>query len=179
MGNHHFSYKEFTTVLCRVEAVLNSRPLTPLSADPADLDYLSPGHFLIGQPLLAVPPRTPTEDKSTPLVNRWKLLDQCHQAFWRRWSTEYLTSLQTRTKWSSQTPNIRLNDVVVIRDNQSPPLSWRMGRVIALLPGTDGVVRVVRLRIRQGEVTRPVIKLVILPTQGARPDTPCQVLSTL
>jgi len=83
MGNHKFSYEEFTTVLCRVEAVLNSRPLTPLSTDPSDLEYLSPGHFLIGQPLLAVPPRSPLEDKSS-LVNRWKLLDQCHQTFWRR-----------------------------------------------------------------------------------------------
>ncbi|KAL4153154.1 hypothetical protein QTP88_000987 [Uroleucon formosanum] len=119
MGNHKFSYEEFTTVLCRVEAVLNSRPLTPLSSDPADLDYLSPGHFLIGQPLLSVPPRTSSEDKSS-LVNRWKLLDQCHQAFWRQWSTEYLTTLQARTKWSTEAPNVRLNDVVVIRDNQSP-----------------------------------------------------------
>lgn len=120
MGNHHFSYEEFTTVLCQVEAVLNSRPLTP--SDPADLDYLSPGHFLIGQPLLAVPPRTSTEDKSS-LVNRWKLLDQCHQALWWQWSTEYLTTLQARTKWSTGAPNVRPNDVAVIRDNQSPPLS--------------------------------------------------------
>lgn len=172
MGNHHLSYEEFTTVLCRVEAVLNSRPLTPLSSDPADLDYLSPGHFLIGQPLLAVPPRTSSDDKSS-LVNRWKLLDQCHQAFWRQWSTEYLTTLQARTKWSTGTPNVRLNDVVVIRDNQSPPLSWRMGRVIALLPGADGAVRVVRLRTAHGEVTRPVVKLVVLPTEGTRPGTPC------
>jgi hypothetical protein len=58
MGNHQYSYEEFTTVLCRVEAVLNSRPLTPLSSDPVDLDYLSPGVFLIGPPLFAGPPRT-------------------------------------------------------------------------------------------------------------------------
>lgn len=69
MDNHHFFFEEFTTALCRVEAVLNSRPLTPLSSDPADLDYLSPGHFLIGQPLLAVPPKISTENKSS-LVNR-------------------------------------------------------------------------------------------------------------
>jgi len=170
MSNHHFSYEEFTTVLCRVEAVLNSRPLTPLSSDPADLHYLSPGYFLIGLPLLAVPPRTSSEDKSN-LVNRWKLLEKCHQAFWRQWSTEYLTTLQARTKWSTGASNFRLNDVVVIRDNQSTPLSWRMGWVIALLPGADGAVRMVRLRTAHCEVTRPVVKLVVLPTEGIRPGT--------
>jgi len=178
MGTHKFSYEEFTTVVCRVEAVLNSRPLMPLSTDPADLEYLSPGHFLIGQPLLAVPPRSSPEDKSS-LVHRWKLLDQCHQAFWRRWSTEYLTTLQARTKWSTQVPNVRLNDMVIVRDNQSPPLSWRLGRVTALLPGVDGVVRVVRLRTSQGELTRPVVKLVVLPTHETSPDPPCSVPSTL
>ncbi|KAL4126593.1 hypothetical protein QTP88_010805 [Uroleucon formosanum] len=50
IGSHIFTYEEFSTILVRVEAVLNSRPLTPASTDPHDLDCLTPGHFLIGQP---------------------------------------------------------------------------------------------------------------------------------
>lgn len=164
MGTHIFTYEEFTTLLARVEAVLNSRPLTPLITDPADLEYLSPGHFLIGQPLLAVPPRV-TFESHVNLSQRWKLLDQCHQAFWRRWSTEYLTSLQGRSKWTTEVPNVKLNDVVVIIDRQSPPLTWRLGRILELLPGHDGVVRVVRLLTQQGQITRPVAKIVVLPAQ--------------
>ncbi|XP_025191886.1 uncharacterized protein LOC112592112 [Melanaphis sacchari] len=45
MGTHVFNYEEFTTLLTRVETVLNSRPLTPLTTVPANLDYLYPGHF--------------------------------------------------------------------------------------------------------------------------------------
>ncbi|CAH1720604.1 unnamed protein product [Aphis gossypii] len=95
MGEHTFTLKEFNTILCRVEAILNSRPFTPSSTDPNEIDYLSPGHFLIGQALLA-----PLEEDIAPtqysLNNRWKLLNQCAQAFWRRWRDEYLQTLQTR-----------------------------------------------------------------------------------
>ncbi|XP_025193649.1 uncharacterized protein LOC112593471 [Melanaphis sacchari] len=162
IGTHIFTYEEFITVLARVEAILNSRPLTPASPDPHDLECLTPGHFLIGQPLLAIPPRSdPASSRS--LTNRWKLMDQCHQAFWRRWSGEYLTTLQERSKWTEGVPNLKVKDMVVLVDNQSPPLMWRLGRVVELLPGADGHVRVARLMTRLGEITRPVVKLVPLP----------------
>lgn len=164
MGSHNFTYEEFTTILCRIEAVLNSRPLTPASTDPHDLECLTPGHFLIGQPLLAVPPRSPL-DPGRSCLNRWKLLDQCHQAFWHRWSTEYLHTLQERSKWTTQRPNVSVNDMVVIRESQVPPLEWRLGRITEVIPGSDGTVRVVRLMTSRGEITRPVVKVVILPTR--------------
>lgn len=163
IGNHIFTYEEFTTVLARVEAVLNSRPLTPASSDPHDLECLTPGHFLIGQPLLAVPPRS-TPDAIRNLTNRWKLLDQCHQAFWKRWTSEYLTTLQERFKWTASVPSLHVGDMVVVVDNQGPPLSWRLGRVTELIPGPDGITRVVRVLTTQGLITRPVVKLVRLPT---------------
>lgn len=38
IGNHIFTYEELTTILCCVETVLNSRPLTPASTDPRVLE---------------------------------------------------------------------------------------------------------------------------------------------
>ncbi|CAG9135942.1 unnamed protein product [Plutella xylostella] len=51
----HVTYEEMITCLNQIEAILNSRPLTPLSSDPSDLSFLSPSHFLIGRPLTSVP----------------------------------------------------------------------------------------------------------------------------
>ncbi|XP_018406510.1 PREDICTED: uncharacterized protein LOC108782682 [Cyphomyrmex costatus] len=42
IGNAHLTFEEMQTILCDIEAILNSRPIAPLSKDPNDLAYLNP-----------------------------------------------------------------------------------------------------------------------------------------
>ena len=74
-GNHKFNYDEFTTLLARIEAVLNSRPISPLSPDPSDFTTLTNGHFLRGAPLLAIPE---AEGDSLNLIDRWEKIRVLH-----------------------------------------------------------------------------------------------------
>lgn len=94
----HLTFEELQTVSYEIEAILNSHPITPLSEDPNDLSYLSPGHFLVDATLNSFPCSDFSEVNETRLL-RWQRVEQLRQHFWRRWSSEYLGSLQERSKW--------------------------------------------------------------------------------
>lgn len=92
IGSQVLTVEEFQTLITRIEGILNSKPLTPMSSDPNDLCPLTPGHFLIGQPICALPEQT-LKDIPLNRLNRWQLIRQCYQTFWRQWTTEYLSIL--------------------------------------------------------------------------------------
>jgi len=54
IGIQVYTLEELMTLITRVEGVLNSRPLVATSSDPNDLSVLTPGHFLIGQPIMEI-----------------------------------------------------------------------------------------------------------------------------
>nr|CAI5856874.1 unnamed protein product [Callosobruchus analis] len=43
------------------------------------------------------------------------------QHFWHRWSLEYITELQVRTKWQRHQDALRAGDLVILKDNNAPP----------------------------------------------------------
>ncbi|CAI6359149.1 unnamed protein product [Macrosiphum euphorbiae] len=164
IGQQVLTYEEFLTLTTRIEGILNSRPVTPISSDPHDLNALTPGHFLIGQPIHAMPEPDTTHVQINRL-NRWQLIRQCHQSFWKRWSREYLSTLQSRPKWFKSSPNLSIGDMVIVEAPSRPPTEWRLGRVTEVHPGSDDVVRVVSVRTQDGVYKRPVVKLVRLPVE--------------
>ncbi|EDW25700.1 GL15425 [Drosophila persimilis] len=106
VGSALLTAEELETVLVGIEAVLNSRPLGPLSSDPSDGDMLTPGHLLTGGPLIAPPaPRTPDQE-GLSCLKRWRLVSSARQMFWQRWSREYVLGLQIRFSGTRRT-NIR------------------------------------------------------------------------
>lgn len=71
-------------------------------------------------------------------------------------------SLQRRQEWTTAKPNLKVGDVVLMRDSQSPRNSWPLGIVVRTFPGSDGLARKVELRSKSSLLTRPVNKLILL-----------------
>ena len=51
---------------------------------------------------------------------------------------------------------MRTGDVVIIKGEEKNRGKWKLGIVTALIPGRDGIVRVVKLRAGRGELERPI-----------------------
>lgn len=169
MGNNHLTFEEICTLFTQVEAVLNSRPLCPLSPSPNDYHFLTPGHFLIGRALNALPgPSLEHENQNN--LQRYMKLEQIHQHFWQRWQREYVAELQQRSKWRTKSASLKVGDLVLLHEDNVPPLSWRMGRVSRLFPGTDGVTRVADVQTTRGCFRRPLNRICPLPTSPPEED---------
>ncbi|KAF0722917.1 Integrase catalytic domain-containing protein [Aphis craccivora] len=128
--DHQLSYLILAKhLICQIEAILNSRPLQAVSMDTTDYSALTPGHFLIGRPLLSLPEPEQTEVS----LNRL-----------------------TRPKWRFNQPNLQVDDLVVVKGIQTSSTQWPLARITQLLPCiSDGQVRVVKIHTAVAELTDP------------------------
>lgn len=165
VGNASLTYEKLYTLLVQVEAVLNSRPLHPLSCDPFDYTPLTPSHFLIGRSMMSVPDLS-LLDVPTNRLSHFQQVQKLLQHFWNRWSLVYISELQQRTKWLQTQDALKVNDLVLIKDNNLPPLKWALGRIQRLYPGKDGIARVADVRTSKGTVKRSFAKLCPLPVNS-------------
>ena len=151
MGQSLFTFDELKTLLTQIEACLNSRPLYPMPSNPTDLETLTPGLILVGEALVSLPDINLIEVKINRL-DRWQLIQRKLQEFWKRCMSEYISTLQTKTKWKTSQENLAINDLVMVHDDALPPSKWKVGRVIELHPSPDENIRVVTLKTMTGNI---------------------------
>jgi hypothetical protein len=176
VGQTSLTFEELSTVFTQIEACLNSRPLTKLNADPNDLRPLTPGHFLTGDALLALPQRDLSGANEGRLA-RWHLLQKLVQDVWARWRSEYLATLLPRSKWHANSAAVLGVGSIVLLTDHCSPATWPLAVVTEVHPGKDDVVRVVTVRAGNRVYKRPIVDLRLLPTedllnvsvQGGRP----------
>ena len=132
VGSTKLSTSAFITLLTQIEAIFNSRPLTALSTEINDPLALTPGHFIIGRPITAIPEQSSL--KNNTLLRHWRNIEKMVSQFWKKWSVEYLSSLQQR------------------------PLA----RIKQTFDGNDNIVRVVQVKTQTGVYIGPVSGLIPL-----------------
>jgi len=162
LGSQFATYEELCTLLVEIRACLHSRNFCVLSDDPFSPTNLSPGHFLIGESLTQLPAADFTDIKCNRL-SRWQTYQQQLQQFWKRWSSDYLQSLQQRQCWQRTSPNLQPDDLVLLREDNAAHLHWPTAVITDIHTGKNGIVRVVTIRTPKGVLKRPIIKICTLP----------------
>lgn len=144
---------------------MNSRPIAPVSDNFDDYSALTPGHFLVGGNLTAIPEASVFGIAENRL-SRWQLVQQVTEGFWKSWSSDYLHSLQQRPKWRIINKLAKISQIVLLQNSLAPPSQWELGRITAgCHPGDDGLTRVVTVKTARSEFKRPIVKLCYLPVE--------------
>ncbi|XP_062534775.1 uncharacterized protein LOC134203952, partial [Armigeres subalbatus] len=139
IGQTSISWEDMTTLLAQIEMCLNSRPLTPLPTDPADLKYLPQAIFL----LVRI-----SKQFRQPMLPKYR-------------TTVWITGNEPKSSCSV----FGQGGIRSILPNFKPePTRWPLGRITKLHPGKDGIVRVVSMKTAAAEnVVRPAAKVALLP----------------
>jgi len=162
-GNANLTLEEFLTLLIEIEAVLNSRPLTPLTPDFDNFETLSPGHFLIGRPVTSIVEPQLIDVRENRLT-RWQRVSWLSQHIWRLWKRNYLNNLQQRQKWKFSKDNVEIGSLVVIKNDTLPGTKWLTGRIVDVFYGDDDKIRVVNLKLPDGKIIRRNVRQIgLLP----------------
>ncbi|KAH7721623.1 Pao retrotransposon peptidase family protein [Aphelenchoides avenae] len=176
IGRRRLEYSNFEQLLVRVEHTVNCRPLTYQTEGDVNAVALRPIDFL--QPLAEVTTNMGPvpEDKSDPeythklsseqrLVKLYAQQNALLEAFWERWSGEYLLSLREKQQRLNNAGRLdrlpQVGEYVMVDDEELMPRAfWKVARIEELLPSRDGLIRNVKVRFPGGyESTRTVQQL--------------------
>ncbi|KRY26024.1 hypothetical protein T03_12737, partial [Trichinella britovi] len=126
--------------------------LTYLREDPKDPEVLTPYQFLTGTNFMDLPEVNPEDEEWVPRVTTTSELR-------KRWKTEYIVALNKFQKWPYSNEAPQVGDIVLIDECNVPKNKWKLGKIIELYPGKDGIARTAKLRTSIGFIKRPTAKL--------------------
>lgn len=93
----------------------------------------------------------------------WRTCQVLSDRFWTQFLRHYLPTLQTQSKWQSDTSPVKLDTVVMIVDPQLPRALWPVGKISKVFPGSDGLIRTAEVRVKDRKYVRSVSLLIRLP----------------
>lgn len=147
------------SLLCEVEDIINTRPLTYIALEKDSDDVLTPKHLM--NPFFRSPSLPPGQFDEKDLSSRkqWRIVQELANHFWRRWTVEYLPMINRTTKWHTKAEPLRVGDIVVICDNSAPRNQWEKAVVAEVKLSRDGQVRSAIVKTSHGQLTRPAVML--------------------
>jgi len=166
LKNAKLAYEELLTVAVEIECVLNSRPLTYVSLEDR-VEHLTPSHLFTGRRLLSIPDESiVAEEESSDveiLTRRQGYVTSLLFHFWSRWKREYKVELREHHRAlekgaASNSPSVETGDIVtVVKEGKSNRGMWKLGKVLDVYPGNDGLVRGATIEVDPSNGKRSVL----------------------
>ncbi|UYV63728.1 hypothetical protein LAZ67_2005447 [Cordylochernes scorpioides] len=157
LGQTSLGYEELSTVMCDVESLMNTRPLTYLTEESEDLVPLTPSLFLHEVREVGVPDMDLIDNQTITL--KYQYIKRVREDLRERFRIEYFEFRRQETRRLKTTIPFKVGDMVLIGQESLKRLHWPLARIIQLYPGKDGLVRVTKVKISSGDKIRPIPKL--------------------
>ncbi|GFT21924.1 integrase catalytic domain-containing protein [Nephila pilipes] len=125
-----------------------------------DLDEdssITPEKFLHETPISSVPD-VDNIDKSK-LNKRCKYIHRLRQTLRSQFRSQYLGQLRQQSITIYNTQPIKVDEIVLLEDNNKRRLYWNLARVLKVIPGRDGQIRLALIKTENSELLRPVQRL--------------------
>ena len=71
---------------------------------------------------------------------------------------EYLQNLQVRSKWQHEYDNFKVDDIVLVCDENAPRGSWPLGRVTEVIPDRHNKLRQAHVKTQFSILKRPITR---------------------
>ena len=147
------------TLFTDVEFIMNNRPILAASDDPADLESLTPKHFLLQRKVTGLPPGVFVKGDHLD-KKQWRKVQYLTDVFWKRWISEYLLTLTEREKWLKDQRNGKWQ--VASGKWQVASGKWNLGRITEVFVGRNSRVQSAKVKTSNTELHCPVVKLCLL-----------------
>ncbi|KAM9741924.1 uncharacterized protein ACNS7B_012839 isoform 1-T4 [Menidia menidia] len=145
------THEVLSTLMAEITAIINARPLLPVSSDPENPFILSPSTLLTQKSCL-LPPPGDFLDKDL-YTKQWRQVQALSNQFWNRWRREYLPTLQQRQKWTVSRRNLQVGDLVLLNSFAAKDVYRRLFKSDRSLPKTSiDVFYVFQLRVTWGTI---------------------------
>jgi hypothetical protein len=171
MGKTFLSFEEMRTMLVEIESTLNNRPLTYVYDDNEGVSFpLTPSCLIYGRRIATTPNDSQFEISSTnqSLTRRAKHQNRVLKNFTTQWKKDYLLSLRESSKAQSRGAEIiSVGDIVVLKNESTARIFWKLAKVEELITSKDNIVRSAKVGVlndsnKKIQLRRPIQHLVPL-----------------
>ncbi|XP_047998794.1 uncharacterized protein LOC125236138 [Leguminivora glycinivorella] len=169
LQKHLLNDSQLATTVKEIEAVLNTRPLTYVDSEPDHVlkpsDFLTMGKCIVMETSSMDPSTSHGTVTKDNLIKGWKkaliILREIKEMFENR----YLLNLRERYSHHPKEPRVtskltpKIGQIVQIKGDTKNRINWKVGKIVSLKEGADGLCRVATVQVGDTIYTRSIAHL--------------------